>query len=106
MLGRKEELNLQILQIVDGLLLAVAFWLAHALRFLATSWFFFDPIGPFASFQWLLFIILPFGPILLELQGFYANPLQKSLRKSLGQLARSAFWLGLMLAGCAYFLRL
>ena len=27
------------------------------------------PIGPFSEFQWLLFVILPFGPIILELQG-------------------------------------
>ncbi len=107
MIGRKEELNLQLLQILDGLLLVLAFWLAHTFRFLASSWFVFDkPIGPFKEFQWLLFVILPFGPILLELQGFYANPLQKSLGKSLNQLARSAFWLGLLIAACSYFLRL
>src|SRR4051812_19952760 len=107
MLGRKEELNLQFLQVVDGVLLVVAFWLAHTVRFLASAWFVFDkPIGPFSAFQWLLFIIMPFGPILLELQGFYANPLQKSVGRSLNQLARAAFWLGLLIAACAYFLRL
>ena len=32
MLGRKQELNLQFLQITDGLLMVLAFWLAHTLR--------------------------------------------------------------------------
>jgi exopolysaccharide biosynthesis polyprenyl glycosylphosphotransferase len=107
MLGRKQELNLQLLQIVDGLLLVISFWIAHTLRYLGANWFFFDkPIGPFSDFQWLLFVILPFGPILLELQGFYSHPLQKAPGKSVAQIARAAFWLGLLIAGCAYFLRL
>src|SRR4030095_934383 len=64
------------------------------------------PIGPFSDFQWLLFVIMPFGPIILEMQGFYLHPLQKNLGRSLQQLARAAFWLGLLIAGCSYFLRL
>src|ERR1700679_1953949 len=104
MLGRKQELNLQFLQIIDGLLMVVAFWAAHTLRFMGANAFVFDkPIGPFKEFQWLLFVILPFGPILLELQGFYAHPLQKPVSKSLSQLARAAFWLGLLIAACSYF---
>ena len=107
MLGRRQELNLQFQQIADGLLMSLAFWLAHAVRFAGASWFIFDkPIGPFSDFQWLLFVILPFGPIILELQGFYAHPLQKTAAKSLAQLARAGFWLGLLIAACSFFLRL
>jgi exopolysaccharide biosynthesis polyprenyl glycosylphosphotransferase len=107
MIGRKQELNLQFLQIADGILLAVAFWLAHTLRFLGAHWFVFQkPIGPFAEFQWLLFIILPFGPIFLETQGFYMHPLQKNLRRSLQQIGHAAFWLGLVIASVSYFLKL
>jgi exopolysaccharide biosynthesis polyprenyl glycosylphosphotransferase len=107
MLGRKQELNLQFLQIVDALLIAFSFWLAHVLRFFGTDWFLFDkPIGPFSDFQWLLIVIVPFGPILLELQGFYASPYQKTPGRSLAQIARAAFWLGLLIACCAFFLRL
>lgn len=106
MIGRKQELNLQFLQIVDGLLAAIAFWSAHALRFLGTDWAIFNkPIGAFTEFQWMLFIIVPFGPILLELQGFYSHPFQKQPGKSLSQIVRGGFWLGLLIAGCSYFLR-
>jgi len=105
MIGRKQELNLQFLQITDGLLMVIAFWIAHTLRFEFIA-FNNKPIGPFSDFQWLLFVILPFGPIVLELQGFYSHPLQKALGKSLVQIARAIFWLGLIIAACSYFLRL
>ncbi len=107
MIGRKQELSLQLLQIADGILLAVAFWLAHTLRFLGANWFVFQkPIGPFADFQWLLFIILPFGPIFLDQQGFYAHPMHKNVRKTFEQLGHAAFWLGLVIATTSYFLKL
>ena len=107
MLGRKQELNLQFLQIADGLLMAVCFWLAHSLRAIGAGLPLFQaPIGPFAEFQWLLFVILPFGPILLELQGFYSHPVNKSLRRSFEQVLRAFFWLGLLIAACGFFLQL
>lgn len=87
--------------------MVVSFWVAHSLRSIGSGLpLFQDPIGPFSEFQWLLFVILPFGPILLELQGFYAHPVQKSLRKSFEQLARAIFWLGLLIAACGFFLKL
>ncbi len=107
MLDRKEELNRQMQQILDGLLMVIAFWSAHTLRFIGNNWFPSDKqIGPFKEFQWLLFVIMPFGPIILELQGFYSHLLHKSLRRSLGHLGRTAFWLGLIIAAASYFLKL
>ncbi len=106
MLGRRQELNLQFLQLLDGLLLAVAFYLAHAFRFLGANWFVFDrPIGPFSEFEWLLLIIPFFGPLTLELQGFYIFSLQKPLTRSIQQVARAALFIGLLIAGCAYFFK-
>ncbi len=108
MLGRKQELNLQFLQIIDGFLMVASFWLAHTLRFFGGDFLPFGnkPIGPFSEFAWLLLVILPFGPILLELQGYYTHPLHKTVGKSLAQIARATFWLGMLIAACAYFLRL
>ena len=107
MLDRKEELNRQLQQLLDGLLMVIAFWGAHTLRFLGNNWFPFDKqIGPFKEFQWLLLVIFPFGPIILDLQGFYSHLLHKSLPRSIGQLGRSAFWLGLLIAASSYFFRL
>jgi len=106
MTGRKQEFNLQIYQITDAILLAFAFWAAHFLRQLGQYWFDLEPIGLFAESQWMIFIIMPFGPILLELQGFYTHPLQKTLGISLRQMASAAFWIILLVGACVIFFRL
>jgi exopolysaccharide biosynthesis polyprenyl glycosylphosphotransferase len=107
MLGRKQEINLQFYQIVDGVLLVMSFWAAWVLRYCATDWFQLSrPIGGFNEFRWMLFIIMPFGPIILDMQGYYSFVLQKTLRKSFLQILNSAFWLCLLLAVCIIFFRL
>ena len=106
MTGRKQEFNLQLFQIVDALLLAFAFWLAYVLRLEGQRWFPLDSIGAFSDHQWMVFILMPFGPILLELQGYYSNPLQKTFAKSLTQMAGASIWLALIIAGCVIFFHL
>jgi exopolysaccharide biosynthesis polyprenyl glycosylphosphotransferase len=107
MSARKQEINLQLRQIIDGVLLMITFWLAFALRYYGAEWLNIErPIKPFDAFRWMIFIIIPFGPIILEMQGFYSYPLQKTLDKSLRQMLRSMFWLCLLLAGCMIFFRL
>jgi len=105
MTGRKQEFNLQLYQILDALLLAFAFWTAYVLRQLGAVWFALDRVGPFSECQWIVFVIMPFGPILLELHGFYTHPLHKNIGKSLTQMASAALWLALLLAGCFVFFR-
>jgi len=107
MMGRKQELNLQFYQILDAVLLAICFWAAHVLRYQATDWFQLErPIAEFNEFRWMLFIIMPGGPIILDMQGYYNHPLQKTVQKSLFQIFHAAFWLCLFLAVCVIFLRL
>lgn len=106
MTGRKQEFNLQLYQILDALLLAIAFWTAYVVRQQCHYWLGFEPLGAFSDNQWIIFIIMPFGPILLELQGFYSNPLQKKLGRSLAQMAGAAFWLAFLISGCVVFFRL
>lgn len=106
MTGRKQEFNLQLCQIVDALLLAFAFWVAFVLRLESQRWLPLQDIGSFSENQWMVFIIMPFGPILLELQGYYSNPLQKNLAKSLAQISGAAIWLALIIAGCVIFFHL
>jgi exopolysaccharide biosynthesis polyprenyl glycosylphosphotransferase len=107
MLGRRQELNLQFLQIVDAFLLVLAFWGAHTFRWMGYYWGIFEiPIAPFRDFQWLLFVLVPFGPICLEAQGFYEHPARKTGGRSIAQLGRAALMLGIIIALCAYFLRL
>jgi exopolysaccharide biosynthesis polyprenyl glycosylphosphotransferase len=106
MIGRKQELNLQFQQILDGALLVIAFWGAHVIR--SSLPLAFDSvhiIPDFNDFRWVLFILMPFGPIILEMQGFYSHTLQKTVLKSTVQLGRAGFVLGLLIAMSAFFFR-
>ena len=107
MLGRRQKLNLQFLQIVDAFLLVASFWSAHWFRFNGHGFGLFEsPILPFSEFQWLLFVLIPFGPICLHAQGFYEHAERKTVGRSLGQLGRAAIFLGLIIALSAYFFKL
>jgi exopolysaccharide biosynthesis polyprenyl glycosylphosphotransferase len=107
MLARKQELNTQVQQLIDSFLLAFALLLAHSLRFYATDWFKLkNTIDRFPNYSWLLIVVMLFGPILLDLQGFYDNPLAKTTRKSFSQIFRAMIYLGVIVAGCVMFLRL
>lgn len=106
MLARRQELNTQFHQLVDSFVMAVALFAAHTLRVASTSWFHFIPIDPFENYQWLLVVIMPFGPIVLDLQGFYRSPLNKTLWKSFVQILRTMVYLSIMVSGCVIFLRL
>src|SRR5439155_27132737 len=77
MLGRDQQLRTQIYQLLDAILFALAFWLAHFYRATWPSdflWLHWDPIDPFERFNWLLLIVIPAGPLTLEAQGFYRRP--------------------------------
>jgi exopolysaccharide biosynthesis polyprenyl glycosylphosphotransferase len=107
LLGRKQEFDLQLNQIIDAVLLVFSLWAAHFVRGHATLIFPNLPeIEPFKVFGWMMIIIMPFGPLFLDLNGFYLFPLQKSVLRSTGQIARAMFWLGILIAGCTVFFRL
>ena len=107
MLTRKQEISLQVNQIADGLILVLALYAGYALRSYQIIDFDLLPaIPPFEGFLWMFFVCALFGPLLLEMQGFYQYPLEKSLRRSLGQISYAAVWLGLILGGCVIFLKL
>lgn len=107
MLARTQELNTQLQQLLDSLLLAFALWAAHTLRAYSTLWFdLSNTIDPFKNYQWLLVVIMPFGPILLELQGFYQSPLTKRKWRSFMQIVRAMIGLSIIVSAGVIFLRL
>jgi exopolysaccharide biosynthesis polyprenyl glycosylphosphotransferase len=107
MLARRQELNTQIQQLIDSFLLAFSLLAAHTLRFYSTSWFnLTQSIDPFGNYSWLLIVVMLFGPILLDLQGFYESPFEKSKWKSLVQIARAMIYLSIIVSACVIFLRL
>lgn len=104
---QRQELNTQLQQLIDAVLLALALLVAHTLRFYSTYWFDLNnTIEPFQSYQWLLIVVMPFGPILLDIQGFYQSPLTKTKSKSFVQIMRAMIGLSMIVSGCVIFLRL
>src|SRR3954469_321684 len=107
MLARRQELNTQIQQLIDSFLLAFSLLAAHTLRWYSTYWFkLTQSIDPFGNYSWLLIVVMLFGPILLELQGFYDSTIEKTKRKSLVQIVRAMIYLSIVVSGCVIFLRL
>lgn len=107
MLGRRQQINLQFLQVLDAFLLVLTFWGAHSLRYNGAALGFFDiQIPSFKEFQWLLLVLAPCGPLCLHAQGFYEHPSRKNVGRSLAQLGRAGVVLSLIIAACAYFFRL
>src|SRR5712691_6813147 len=106
MLARRQEINTQLQVLIDGLLLAVSLWVAWVLRYYSTFWFDLrDTVDPFHNYHWLFIVIMPFGPILLDLQGFYQSPLNKTEWKSFVQIARAMIGLSIIVSACVIFLR-
>lgn len=107
MLARRQEINLQLSQLADALLLGLVFWGCYLLRAHGIVQFDASPeIPPFEYFLWMLAVIIPFGPFLLELQGYYNYPIEKTWSRSIVQMVRAGLWLALLLAAAAFFLRL
>ena len=85
MLGRRQEINLQLNQLIDCALLVLCAWVAYWLRAdVATAiWPELEKLPPFPRFYWLVSVIAPFTPVILESRGFYENLLSKKMATSL-----------------------
>ena len=63
-------------------------------------------IASFPSFVWMLAVIVPFAPFLLETQGFYNHPLEKTAWRSMQIIATAGVWLFVIIGAAVIFLRL
>lgn len=107
MIARRQELNTQLQQIFDSFLLAISLYAAHSLRYLSTDWFNLEKtIDPLSNYHWVIIVVMAFGPILLDLQGFYQSPLTKTKWKSFIQITQSMVYLSIVVSACVIFLRL
>ena len=106
MIARKQEISLQLNQIIDAVILGAVFWLCHCVLSSDILSLSTREIPGFTHFLWMLVVIIPFGPFLLELQGFYNYQLEKSVLKSLAQIVRAGLWLIVILVAAVIFLRL
>jgi exopolysaccharide biosynthesis polyprenyl glycosylphosphotransferase len=115
--SKRREFIIQINQIGDGLLIAVVFWFAHALRENLAYWFpfpyqlrwytfGFGMIHPFRYYKWFYLVILPLYPFLLDVNGFYSRSHTLRQRNSVWILAKSCAICTLAVMAAMYFFRL
>src|SRR6266478_1410844 len=101
MFRRRRQMRMQIHQLMDACLFAIAFWLAYVLRSnldLANFLGLAPEVGSFDTYTWLLLILIPAAVLILEAQGFYNRPFV-SRRSMLWQLFKGCLLmtLGLVL---------
>jgi exopolysaccharide biosynthesis polyprenyl glycosylphosphotransferase len=117
MAGGRREFITQVNQIGDALLIALVFWLAHAVREqLAFLFPFryqvygytieFGVIAPFRYYKWLYLIILPLYPFLLDINGFYSRARGLRRRNTVWILFKSCAICVLAIMAAMYFFRL
>lgn len=105
--SRKESFNIQVLQITDAFLVWFSFWCGGELRELLRR------IAGVASSEneisqmaWVLYIAVPFTPLILEKFGFYDRTREKKGRMAAWQLIRGLFVIGLLIALFSLFAKL
>ena len=86
-ISRKDSFTIQVLQLTDALLVWVAFWLGGIFR----VWL--GLAGPdeslLQSMNWVLYIAVPFTPLVLEGFGFYDRLRHKPTSAAMWQLTRA-----------------
>ncbi len=107
MLGRKQEINLQLTELLDSALLAFCLWFAHFCRSVLLPHFWPDmvEIPSFDKLLWLVAVIVPFTPIILEARGFYSNVYHKTPGRSLRQLGEGMIIVGMIIGTIVVFVR-
>lgn len=107
MLGRRQEINLQLTQLLDSALLIFCLWLAHFVRsaVLPEIWPDLVEIPPVGQLYWIMAVVGPFTPLVLEARGFYANLYHKTPAQSLRQLGESLVIMGMIIGGFVVFIK-
>lgn len=106
-LSRKESFTIQVLQLADAFLVWLAFWGAGAFRDLLLTWSSGSSGGnEITTMTWVLYITVPFTPLVLERFGFYDHIRRKPLRKSIVQLTQGLLVIGLLIGTFSLFAKL
>ena len=110
MLGSKqrEQFSIQALQLCDAFLVFVAFWAGDKLRPALRPLFGMAEGGEIGltEISWLLFIVVPFAPLILEMFGFYRNMMRKTVAQSMGQMFRCLLLIGVAVAVMVVFFKM
>lgn len=108
MLSRARQIRVQLHQLLDACLFALAFALAYLLRTdsLVMDVLGLNPPSPFGHYVWLYLVLIPAAPLLLEANGFYDRPLVGPRKGVIWPLAKGCFLTTIILIITVYFFRL
>jgi exopolysaccharide biosynthesis polyprenyl glycosylphosphotransferase len=106
--SRNESFRIQALQLTDALLVWLAFWIGWELRDAVRIWLGWgvEPGDIRESINWVLYIAVPFTPLVLEKFGFYDHLRTKSSGRSIIQLVQALVIIALMIGMFAIFAKL
>lgn len=105
--SRKEAFSIQLLQVLDAVLVFLAFWVAGLLSDPireAFGWRGLDEEG-LGPMNWVIVVVVPFMPLVLERFGFYYQPSRKTARQAVMQLLYSLILLTVVVGLIAVFAR-
>jgi len=108
-LSRKDSFTIQVLQLTDAFLIWLAFWIGGEMRELIRSgmdWAEISGENEFLSMSWVLYIAVPFTPLILERFGFYERIRQKPGWTAFKQLIQGLLVVALVIGLIAVFAKL
>ncbi|MCP5545533.1 MAG: sugar transferase [Akkermansiaceae bacterium] len=101
-ISRDESFRIQALQLTDALLVWIAFWIGWELR----SFVLDTNDTAKETINWVLYIAVPFTPLVLEKFGFYDHLRGKTTGKAIVQLIKALLVIALMIGMFAVFAKL
>ncbi len=106
--SRNEAFRIQALQLTDALLVWLAFWLGWEMRDLVRVWLDMGvEDGEYRdTINWVLYIAVPFTPLVLERFRFYDHLRTKPTGHSIAQLLKAITVIALMIGMFAVFAKL
>ncbi len=107
-ISRDESFRIQALQLTDALLVWLSFWLAWELRDILLTSFGKAVEGDSArnTINWILFIAVPFTPLMLERFGFYDHIRTKATGTAIIQIIKALLLVALIIGMFAVFAKL
>lgn len=107
-LSRTDAFRIQALQLTDAMLVWLAFWLGWEMRDAVRIWLNMgvEPGEIRDTINWLLYIAVPFTPLVLERFGFYDHLGNKTSNRSIIQLIQGLAVIVLMITLFALFAKL
>jgi exopolysaccharide biosynthesis polyprenyl glycosylphosphotransferase len=105
-MNKGQNISKDLQMILDGLLMGGCFVVSHLLRSSPFGRERFGDIPDISNSFWIMALVIPLSPLLLDLNEYYHHPLSQRYESMLAKIAKSGFWLFLFLSITAIFGRL